>query len=120
MFFLKNKPVSKSLFILSQNPKKEGLVLYSDKPCEISDKGGIYLVICYVLINAAPTHEHDVYNKLSKMPEIIELHPLFGEYDLIAKIEADDLENLEVIVANKIRPIDGVIDTKTLTGTKFY
>ncbi|MCK4332354.1 MAG: Lrp/AsnC ligand binding domain-containing protein, partial [Thermoplasmatales archaeon] len=63
--------------------------------------------------------EHDVYNKLSKVPEIIELHPLFGEYDLIAKIEADDFENLGVVVVNKIRSIDGVIDTKTLTGTKF-
>jgi DNA-binding Lrp family transcriptional regulator len=86
---------------------------------EIVDKGGIYMAIGFVLINAAPAHEHDVYNKLSKVPEIIELHPLFGEYDLIAKIEADDFENLGVVVVNKIRSIDGVIDTKTLTGTKF-
>jgi DNA-binding Lrp family transcriptional regulator len=77
------------------------------------------MAIGFVLINAAPAHEHDVYNKLSKVPEIIELHPLFGEYDLIAKIEADDFENLGVVVVNKIRSIDGVIDTKTLTGTKF-
>jgi len=72
----------------------------------------------FVFINAAPTREHDVYNKLSKVPEVIEIHPLFGEYDLVAKIEADDFENLGVVV-NKIRGIDGVIDTKTLTGTKF-
>ncbi|MFO7678131.1 MAG: Lrp/AsnC ligand binding domain-containing protein, partial [Thermoplasmatota archaeon] len=39
--------------------------------------------------------------------------------DLIAKIEAEDFENLGVVVVNKIRSIDGVIDTKTLTGTKF-
>ena len=77
------------------------------------------MAIGYVLISAAPAREHDVYNKLSKVPEIIELHPLFGEYDLIAKIEADDFENLGVVVVNKIRSIDGVIDTKTLTGTKF-
>ena len=67
------------------------------------------MAIGFVLISAAPAREHDVYNKLSKVPEIIELHPLFGEYDLIAKIE----------FVNKIRSIDGVIDTKTLTGTKF-
>ena len=77
------------------------------------------MAVGFVLINTAPAHEHDVYNKLSKVPEIIELHPLFGEYDLIAKIEADDFENLGVVVVNKIRSIDGVIDTKTLTGTKF-
>ncbi len=77
------------------------------------------MAIGFVVINTAPAREHDVYNKLSKVPEIIELHPLFGEYDLIAKIEADDFEDLGVVVVNKIRSIDGVIDTKTLTGTKF-
>jgi len=60
-----------------------------------------------------------VYNKLSKVKEIIELHPLFGEYDIIAKIEAEDFEKLASIIVEKIRSINGVIDTKTLTGTKF-
>ena len=77
------------------------------------------MAIGFVLITIAPTHEHDVHTKLTKVSEIIELHPLFGEYDLIAKIEADDFENLGVVVVNKIRSIDGVIDTKTLTGAKF-
>lgn len=77
------------------------------------------MAIGFVLIKAAPAHEHEVYNKLSKIQEIIELHPLFGEYDLIAKIEGEDFEKLGDIVINKIRAIEGVIDTKTLTGTKF-
>ena len=77
------------------------------------------MAIGFVLITIVPTHEQDVHTKLSKVPEIIELHPLFGEYDLLAKIEGDDFENLGVIVINKIRSIDGVIDTKTLTGAKF-
>ena len=77
------------------------------------------MAIGFVLITAAPGHEHEVYNKLSKVPEIVELHPLFGEFDIIAKIEANDFEELGEIVVNKIRSIDGVIDTKTLTGTKF-
>ena len=95
------------------------MVLYSDKPCEIGDKGGIYLAIGYVLIITAPAHGHEVYNKLSKIPEIIELHPMFGEYDLVAKIEGEDFEKLGSIIINKIRSIGGVIDTKTLTGAKF-
>ncbi|MDH7506797.1 MAG: Lrp/AsnC ligand binding domain-containing protein [Candidatus Thermoplasmatota archaeon] len=77
------------------------------------------MAIGFVLISAAPAHEHEVYNKLSKIKEIIELHPLFGEYDIIAKIEAEDFEKLGKIIVEKIRSINGVIDTKTLTGTKF-
>ncbi len=77
------------------------------------------MAISFVLISAAPAHEHEVYNKLSKIPEIIELHSLFGEYHLIAKIEAENFENIGNIVVSKIRIIKGIIDTKTLTGTKF-
>ena len=77
------------------------------------------MAIGFVLISAAPAHEHEVYNKLSKVPQIIELHPLFGEYDLIAKIEANDFEDLGTIIVNKIRSITGVLDTKTLTGLTF-
>jgi DNA-binding Lrp family transcriptional regulator len=48
------------------------------------------MAIGYVLVTIAPSQEHEVYNKLSKVAEIIELHPLFGEYDLIAKMEVED------------------------------
>jgi len=77
------------------------------------------MAIGFVLINVAPAHEHDVYNKISKIPQIVEIHPLFGEYDLIAKIDANDFEELGTIIVNKIRTITGVLDTKTLTGLTF-
>jgi DNA-binding Lrp family transcriptional regulator len=77
------------------------------------------MAVGFVLISAAPSKEHDVYNHLLKVPEIVELHPLFGEYDLIAKIEASDFDSLGQIIVNRIRTIDGVMDTKTLTGTRF-
>jgi len=77
------------------------------------------MLIGFVLIKAAPKLEHEVYNKLSKFDQIIELNPLFGEYDLIAKIEGDDFEKLGEITINIIRKVKGVIDTKTLTGTRF-
>ena len=71
----------------------------------------------FVLITVAPVRENYAYNELSKEPEIIELQPLFGDYDLIAKIEAESYEELGSIIINKIRTISGVVDTKTLTGT---
>jgi DNA-binding Lrp family transcriptional regulator len=77
------------------------------------------MAVGFILINVAPAHEHEVYNKLSKIPQIVELHPLFGEYDLIAKIDANDFEELGNIIVNKIRSIAGVLDTKTLTGLTF-
>jgi len=77
------------------------------------------MAIGFVLIKAAPTYEYSVFTELSKISEIAELHSLFGEYDIIAKIKAKDLEELGEIIINKIRSVEGVLVTKTLTGTKF-
>lgn len=76
------------------------------------------MAVGFVLISAAPGKEHAVYAQLLKVSEISELHPLFGEYDLIAKVEAPDLDSLGQVVVGKIRSIDGVVDTKTLAGTR--
>ncbi len=77
------------------------------------------MAIGFVLISTAPAKEHDVFTELSNVKNIVELHPLFGEYDIIAKVEAEDFNRLGQIVVDKIRAIDGVIDTKTLTGIRF-
>ena len=77
------------------------------------------MAIGFVLINVAPGHEKKVFDSMIKWDEIQELHPLFGDYDLIAKIQPPDYESLSDIVVNKIRVIKGVTETKTLTGAKF-
>lgn len=53
-----------------------------------------------------------------KHQRLLKYLPLFGEYDLIAKIKAEDYEKLGKIVS-KIRSIEGIINTKTLTGVRF-
>ena len=78
------------------------------------------MVVGFVLMHVLPLHEYEVFNKLSKLHEVIELHPLFGEYDFIAKIEAKDYESIGQIIINKIKTIDGITDTKTLTGIRLH
>ena len=74
--------------------------------------------VAFVLVSTVPGKEHEVYNKISKINYVVEVHPLFGEYDLIVKIDALDYSELGKIVVEHIRKIEGVIDTKTLTGLK--
>jgi DNA-binding Lrp family transcriptional regulator len=76
------------------------------------------MAIGFVLMHILSLHENEVFNKLSKIPEVIEIHSLFGEYDLIAKIEAKDYESIAEIIIHKIKTINGITDTKTLTGIK--
>jgi len=78
------------------------------------------MAIAFVLISIQSKHKKKIYEKLSKVEGISELCALTGEYyDLIAKIDTNNFESIADIIKNKIRTIEGVTDTKTLTGTKF-
>ncbi|HDO19562.1 MAG TPA: Lrp/AsnC family transcriptional regulator [Thermoplasmatales archaeon] len=76
------------------------------------------MAVGFVLISVSPLKEREVFDSVSNIPEVTEIYPLFGEYDIIAKIEADDFNSIGAIVIQKIRAIPGVIDTKTLVGTE--
>ncbi len=77
------------------------------------------MALGFVLIKVSPMREREVYEKIANLEEVEELYPLFGEYDLIAKVVVKDFEELSDVVINKIRPIKGVLETKTLTGARF-
>lgn len=77
------------------------------------------MVFAYTLIKTAEDKDNRIYNELLKINEITELHPLFGEYNHIAKIEVADYVLLGKVIVDKIRAIPGILDTKTLTGIKF-
>ena len=73
------------------------------------------MAVGFVPIGTEPTKERQVYDMLLRIEEIVELYPLFGDYDLIAKVEAGDYNTIGEVVVAKIRSIEGVRTTKTLT-----
>ena len=77
-------------------------------------RAGAATAIGFVLIDIEPTHEKQVYEALLTIDQIVELYPLFGEYDLIAKVEADTYDAIGSVVVSRIRTIQGVKATKTL------
>jgi DNA-binding Lrp family transcriptional regulator len=76
------------------------------------------MAIGFGLLSISPLHEKLVYDSLKNIPEIIEIHPLFGEYDILVKIECGDIDTIGEVVIRKIRSIQGIVDSKTLIGTK--
>ncbi|MFW3146063.1 MAG: Lrp/AsnC ligand binding domain-containing protein [Thermoplasmatota archaeon] len=76
------------------------------------------MVIGFIFIKTHSKEEVKTYRLLREIPEIIEINPLFGDYDIIAKVEAKDFKDLSMIVLNKIRKIPGVVDTMTMPGIK--
>ncbi len=72
----------------------------------------------FVLIRVIPGKEQDVYNLVSTLKYVTEIHPILGEFDIIARIETEDLSKIGKLVIQDIRTISGVVDTKTLTEIK--
>lgn len=76
------------------------------------------MAIGFALLSISPLHEKAVYETLKNVPEIIEIHPLFGEYDILIKLECRDIDEIGEVIIKKIRSLKGIVDTKTLIGTK--
>ena len=76
------------------------------------------MAIGFALLSISPLHEKEVFKALRNMSEIEEVHPLFGEYDILVKIRATDIDNIGDIVIRKLRSLKGVVDSKTLIGTQ--
>jgi len=72
----------------------------------------------FALLSISPLNEKEVFERLKAITEITEIHPLFGEYDILVKIECGDIDTIGDIVIKKIRALKGIVDTKTLIGTK--
>lgn len=77
------------------------------------------MAVGYVLLNVTPGSEHDVYFRLKELEDVADVTVLFGDYDLIVKLVAEDLSSIATAVVNTIRQIPGVIDSKTLAGAEF-
>ena len=77
------------------------------------------LAIGYVLITTATGKESKVLEQMRKLPEIGEVHQLFGQYDMIARIETTDYDRMCDIILSKVRIIQGITGTRTLICARF-
>jgi len=67
-----------------------------------------------VLINTDVGMEDEVVRQLSNMPEVREVHIVYGVYDLVAIVEAHSFDELRSAIVNKIRRLPHIKSTTTL------
>ncbi|MCL5788555.1 MAG: Lrp/AsnC ligand binding domain-containing protein [Candidatus Marsarchaeota archaeon] len=68
----------------------------------------------YVLINTEIGSEDEVLKQLRQIPIVKDSHLVYGVYDIVAQIEAPDLDKLKEAVTWKIRKLDKVRSTLTM------
>ncbi len=78
------------------------------------------MVSAYVLINCVPGSEESILKGLSQVQGIKEVSGIYGDYDVIAKVEVSDMSVLEEIVTSQIRKTQNIISTKTLLVIDSY
>ena len=74
------------------------------------------MAVGYVLVNVTPGMEIEAYNTIKSLENVDDITVLFGDYDLIVKLVAENLASISKTVVETIRPVEGVINTKTLAG----
>ncbi|MCF0147138.1 MAG: Lrp/AsnC ligand binding domain-containing protein [Clostridium sp.] len=74
-----------------------------------------YDVCCFVGIYIDKTSSYDlVFEELSKIKEVVELHLTTGTYSVFAKVVCRNITDLQNILLNKINPISGIQRTDTI------
>lgn len=73
-------------------------------------------VIAYILIEVAAPNPPFVFDELKQIDGVQELCGVYGDIDMIAKVEVDDLRALDEIVIGRLQKIRGVQATTTLIG----
>ena len=72
------------------------------------------MATAFVLLNTELGTETEVMKDMKMIVEIKEAHMVYGVYDIIARIEADTMEDLKNIISEKIRRLYGVRSTLTM------
>lgn len=76
------------------------------------------MAIGFVLITTIPGEEDNVRNALDNIDLVTNRWMLFGEYDIIARVQADEEFALTRCIVEDIRSLSGIADTKTLIGAE--
>ena len=70
-------------------------------------------VIAYVLLVTEVGKEYEIVQELKKIKGVTEAKAVYGEFDIVTRIEGTDLKSLDESVT-KLRRISSVIRTVTL------
>lgn len=70
--------------------------------------------IAYVMLNLEPGDENQVLMSLRKVAAVQEAHRIYGVYDIIVKVRADNMDKLRETVSKHMRSLDKVRSTLTM------
>ncbi len=70
--------------------------------------------VAYVMLNLEPGDESQVLKSLRKVATVQEAHRIYGVYDIIVKVEAENMDKLRETISRHVRSLDKVRSTLTM------
>ncbi|MEM1716098.1 MAG: Lrp/AsnC ligand binding domain-containing protein [Candidatus Bathyarchaeia archaeon] len=77
------------------------------------------VIKAYVLLKVSSGAEKDVCKKIADLDSVIDASIIYGEYDIIAKVSAQEITQLNELL-DKIRSVPSVILTSTMIVAQEY
>lgn len=68
----------------------------------------------FVLINTDMGADVEVGDALKKIDAVKDVYGVYGVYDLVIRIEAENLQQLKDVISSNIRTIDNIKSTLTM------
>lgn len=77
------------------------------------------MIEAFVMIVVRPGKEEMVYNALKDVPAVKEIYRVYGEYDVILRIEVGSIKELDDFHDHVLRRIKNVEMTETLIASSY-
>jgi len=86
-----------------------------------AEKAGAKSITAIMTVYTDPKESEKVAEELCKAPEVLEVYTsLSEELQIIAKVVAENQENLHMFIANSVAPLSGVLRIRTSMVTKKF
>lgn len=72
------------------------------------------MITAYVLLRIKPGMDRNVLNNVKELNQVRAIETVYGEYDMLIKVELEMLEALDSFIFDTIRSIKGVEASTTL------
>ena len=72
------------------------------------------MITVYVLLRIKPGTDRNVLRNVKKLTQVKAVETVYGEYDMLIKVEIETLETLDSFIFDTIRTIEGVEASTTL------
>ena len=74
--------------------------------------------LAWILISCEPGRERDVYLQLLDIPSVSEVSVVYGELDLVARIDFDSEKEMSRTLIEDMRHVEGIRKTETLIAVE--